>query len=1119
MKEIQKYKIHLLLILLLIAPFVNAKDDVTFTASVATKIVAVGELFQLTYTLNTSGKDLRMPQLEGFQVIAGPFTSTSSSVQHINGDMISPKTVRYTYTLLADKQGTFTIAPASIIVKKNKYHSNSLSVKVIAAEDKGAQSTQTKQNSGGGSLNITEDNLYVRAVPSRTKVNEQEAVLLTYKIYSRVDLVDIRSVKFPELKGLLVNEIDPNKNTQADIENIDGKIYTTYIIRQYLVFPQKSGKIEVQPFTCDAIVRVRQKRQSRGFFDDFFDSYQDVAKKISSNKVVLNVESLPQPKPKNFDGAVGKFSVTSDISAQELKAHESLNMKMLNTITTSETAQNANNIWIIAILFILIIVIYLIYLIAKYNKIQEYANKLSYEIKQKPHDYNKIYDLTYRLQTKLNNKFYILKHNNITLLINKAKIINNFKVDLNNFQIYIHNKDNYSSDEIIKKYENLADDYLNEEICLFKSLCDQYKKQEILLKDNFRDKISELSRQISNSSVKTLTKEVRNIERSVKELVTTSCNYRYLEYVTEIDILKSQCNKLVHKVEAHENKIKQARQQAKVESEIKILISNFSEAIDSKDIDKANKFQSEITSQIHKSNDLPLKEQFAIISNNYNKQKLSGISVFEKECYVNYELKTIANNIYPIIRAPKKGCIVWPHRRKQIARRGYTEETFEKYLTKYLSHVVSVFGDVNLLTQNGSLPYEPDIAVVDLNSGCNLRIDIEIDEPYAGFSNKPTHYVGCGDEYRDANLNRLGWIVIRFSEYQIHTQPYNCVGFICRIISCVIKDANINQKILQLPDPQKEHVWEQIAAQKWANDKYRQKYLNHEFKHVQNNILHDEDIKLTTFEQTIKCKVEVPLSMMLSPLNIGYNKVNENPQDNDIKFNEKNHTYSYYGTVFKAVSTIVSEFFPIFDKKYWAEKKAKEFRITTQQMIEEWENKGNFSKEIGTFLHNQIENYYLNKHVTYIYNYFYKGIYIKDTVEYDIKAKEFQYFLNFQRDKSIKPYRTEWRIYCKYLKIAGTIDLITQNGSKYDIYDWKRSDKVNKANPWQNGLGELSHLQDTRLNHYNIQQNLYRWILEKDYNIVIGNMYLVILHPTFENYRVIEVPRMDNEINYIINNL
>ncbi len=304
-----------------------ANDDVTFTAS-APKTVAVGESFQLVYTLNTSGKDLRLPALDAFEVIAGPFSSTSSSVQYINGDMTSTKTVRYTYTLLANKQGQFSIVPASIIAKKEKRYSNALNIKVIAAEDKAEPSNQSSQNNTA-STNLSEDNLFVKASASRTKIKEQEAVLLTYKIYSRVDLVDIQNVKFPELPSLLVQEIDDNnQNIQADRENINGKIYTTYQIKRYLVFPQHSGKIEILPFSCDAVVRIRQKRQSRSIFDDFFDQYQDVAKSLKSKKIILNVESLPSPKPANFSGAVGKFSITSDISANELKTNESLTLKI-----------------------------------------------------------------------------------------------------------------------------------------------------------------------------------------------------------------------------------------------------------------------------------------------------------------------------------------------------------------------------------------------------------------------------------------------------------------------------------------------------------------------------------------------------------------------------------------------------------------------------------------------------------------------------------------------------------------------------------------------------------------------------------------------------------------------
>ncbi len=338
------FNLKLLTLLVLMLVFGRTvKAEISFTAATNIKTVAVGESFQLIYTLNTSGKDLRLPQLEGFSVIAGPFQSTSSSVQYVNGSMTSSKTVRFTYTLLAEKVGAYTIKPASVVANKQKVFSNAVNLKVIPEEEKSnPQSQSTSQQQGHAATNISSDNLYVKAFATKTKVKEQEAVMLTYKIYARVELVDIQSMKFPDLKSLLVQEIGDRQITQ-DRENVNGKNYNTYVINQYLVFPQQNGKIEIEPFVCDAVVRIRQQSNRRDIFGGFFDSYQDVKRSLKSNKIVLDVDALPSPKPIDFSGAVGKFSLSSEISTQELKENESLTLKYtINGVGNIKLIKNPN---------------------------------------------------------------------------------------------------------------------------------------------------------------------------------------------------------------------------------------------------------------------------------------------------------------------------------------------------------------------------------------------------------------------------------------------------------------------------------------------------------------------------------------------------------------------------------------------------------------------------------------------------------------------------------------------------------------------------------------------------------------------------------------------------------
>lgn len=321
-------------------------DEVSFTAS-APSSVANGSSFQLVYTVNAKGKDLRVPDFAGFDVLMGPSTSTSSSVQIINGKMSSETIVRYTYVLSPTKEGTFNIPSATITVDKQRYQSNALTIKVLPAD----QAQQNAQPQGGNRGNqqqavapqqaITSDNLFMRTIVSKTRVHEQEAILLSYKIYSKVDVVNLGDVKLPDLQGFLVQEIEQPRDLQFVLENYNGSNYNTLTLKQYLIFPQRTGTIEIEKANCTAVVRVRSQRQVRSYFDDFFDTYQEVNKPLATAPIKITVDALPTPKPADFCGGVGNFSVKSSINANEINANDAItitvkisgsgNIKLLKT--------------------------------------------------------------------------------------------------------------------------------------------------------------------------------------------------------------------------------------------------------------------------------------------------------------------------------------------------------------------------------------------------------------------------------------------------------------------------------------------------------------------------------------------------------------------------------------------------------------------------------------------------------------------------------------------------------------------------------------------------------------------------------------------------------------------
>ncbi len=246
-------------------------------------------------------------------------------------------------------------------------------------------------------------------------------------------------------------------------------------------------------------------------------------------------------------------------------------------------------------------------------------------------------------------------------------------------------------------------------------------------------------------------------------------------------------------------------------------------------------------------------------------------------------------------------------------------------------------------------------------------------------------------------------------------------------------------------------------------------------------------------------------------------------QDKYIHFEEASHTYTVdnIGTM-RPGSSIISKFFTPFDARYWSLKKCFGDEIEAEKLREEWEYKGAIASQSGTHLHKQIENY-LNGENQIDLNCTtkYDGKYIHVKKDINI-SKEWSYFKTFDKDVTYTPFRTEWCVYDISTHMAGTIDLLCScaDGS-YEIFDWKRSNRINpqETNSWSYGINGLEHLTDTAYSHYCLQQNLYRYMLEKNYGLKITNMRLVVLHPDNPSYRLIRIPRMEKEVNIIIDKI
>jgi len=315
---------------------VMAADDVSFTAS-APQTVVQEQNFRLEYTVNTrAAKDPVIPSIENdFNILSGPNTSTSSRISITNGQRTSSTTVTYTYIISAKKEGEYTIPGATITVGKNQYTSNSLKIKVLPPDSSQPSSQGSGQSSGQGISrssstpgNISNQDLFMRAIVSKTRVHEQEALLLTYKVYF---LVNLRSLShtMPDLKDFHVQEVDLPQQKEAQMEHYNGRNYQTIVWSQYVLFPQQSGDLEIPSTSFEGI--VSQIVSTGDIFDDFFNNgrYVDTKKELVTDKITIHVEPLPQGKSENFYGGVGEFSLSSDISETDIQANDAVTLKLV----------------------------------------------------------------------------------------------------------------------------------------------------------------------------------------------------------------------------------------------------------------------------------------------------------------------------------------------------------------------------------------------------------------------------------------------------------------------------------------------------------------------------------------------------------------------------------------------------------------------------------------------------------------------------------------------------------------------------------------------------------------------------------------------------------------------
>ena len=321
-------RIAILLMMVMTTAFAVAQ---TLTASAPSR-VSVGEQFRLSYTVNTQNvSDFRAGNIPSeLEVLIGPNRSMQSSYQMINGHTSQSSSITYTYIVAATKGGSYTIPAAHVVVDGKKIASNALTIKVIGST--GSNSRPYNDDEGEevremGSR-ISGSDLFIKVSANKKRVYEQEPILLTYKVYTLVQLSQLRG-DMPDLKSFYTQEVDLPQQKSFSLETVNGRPYRTCTWSQYVMFPQTTGKLQIPAITFEGVV-IQQNRNVDPF-EAFFNGgsgYVEVKKKIEAPGIEIHVDPLPQ-RPATFSGGVGKFNISAQLDKTETKANDPITLRII----------------------------------------------------------------------------------------------------------------------------------------------------------------------------------------------------------------------------------------------------------------------------------------------------------------------------------------------------------------------------------------------------------------------------------------------------------------------------------------------------------------------------------------------------------------------------------------------------------------------------------------------------------------------------------------------------------------------------------------------------------------------------------------------------------------------
>ena len=290
-------------------------------------VVQTGEQFMIAWTINSGDGDFIEPPFTGFQKLMGPQTSYSSSTQIINGKVSRETKYTYSYYLQAIKEGKFVIPPASVRIKNRTYSSDSARIEVSGSRTSRQAAAAPGGDISAADIEDTGDDVFVTLTVDKRNVFVGEPVSVTVKLYTRVEISGINEIKFPGFEGFLRTDLDTPPLTSLKRESINGTIYGTGVVQQFLLYPQFPGDITIDPVQLSVLIRQRSGR-SDPFFGDFFATYTTVPKAILSKSVNLKVNPLPGNRPSDYSGIVGRISINATLDRDSVNMNDAITLKI-----------------------------------------------------------------------------------------------------------------------------------------------------------------------------------------------------------------------------------------------------------------------------------------------------------------------------------------------------------------------------------------------------------------------------------------------------------------------------------------------------------------------------------------------------------------------------------------------------------------------------------------------------------------------------------------------------------------------------------------------------------------------------------------------------------------------